>query len=135
MTRFSESDVHEIVHFLTEALTEAGFTGTKFERGLLPQASWEILTGESRVDKEDVPMPETFSEEIIYHRVTTDQGTFGLWLEPFITLDLGGTGVAKSFLTHEVADNTALADWCFFGLEQNTFKKLFTEFAKNRRQP
>lgn len=135
MSGFTESEIQDILKFLTEGLAEAGFTGTKFERAVMPLASWEILTRESRTGKTAEPMPEEFSDEIIYHRVTTDQGKFGLWLEPFITLDLGGTGVAQAFLPSEVGANPGLGDWCFIGLEEATFMKLFIEFIKKSRQP
>jgi hypothetical protein len=135
MSRFSESDVDEIVLLLTEGLVDAGFTGTKIERATLPQASWEIFTRESRTDEEVEPMPAGFSQEILYHRVTTDQGSFGLWLEPFFTLDLKGSGVEKAFLTDEAKEDPTLIDWCFVVLEENTFMRLFIEFTKKSRQP
>jgi hypothetical protein len=136
MARFSPQDIEEIVKLLIEGMTEAGFTGVKCERSPLPEASWKILDVDSQKMGYDEPIdPAQFAEESHYHRVATDQGAFGLWIEPYVTLDLEGTDVAQALLPPEIRDEPDFWDWCFIGLEEHTFEQLFSELTKGSRQP
>ena len=90
MPRLDSQAVEEMVKLTLEMLTDAGFTGVKLERAPMSEAVIESFRKEAPGEVID---PVVFGGETHYHRVTTDQGSFGIWYEPYVTLDLHGTGL------------------------------------------
>jgi hypothetical protein len=132
MSRYDAEARQYFIDALAEGLAEAGFTGISIKSAPMPEATVAALKSGGE-DDDEIPFGDpTFAEEVAYHRITTDQGSFGLWLEPYVTLDLAGSGVpVTAFIPAEQADDVP-AGWAFIGLEEQTFKKLHAEFAKLR---
>ena len=136
MQAFSKSQLAAVIGSITQGMTEAGFTGIAVDRQDMPQTSLDALWAEEDSEEEKPDDPAAFSAEIVYHRVKTDQGEFGLWLSPYPTLDLSGTGLDfKAFLPPDLDTSGAPADWAFVSMHEDVFKELFAEFAKKRSQP
>jgi hypothetical protein len=135
MPKFDAEALVHIVALTEEMLTDAGFTGVKLEATALPAAT--IAAFGDEFEGEDVdPASLEFAKELAYHRVTTDQGTFGLWFEPYPALDLTGLGLdLKAFLPAGASDEDIPEDWSFIGIDEGVPEKLFSELIKKSRQP
>jgi len=133
MPKFDAQAIAEIVAMTQELFTDAGFTGVKLERAPMSDAVIESFRQEEPDEEFD---PVAFGEEVHYHRVTTDQGCFGIWFEPYVTLDLYGTGLDLKEILPEEADTDGMPDgWSLIGLDQETPERLLAAFVKKRRQP
>ncbi|MEK7131413.1 MAG: hypothetical protein AAB797_01600 [Patescibacteria group bacterium] len=79
------TDVDALIVVYT-SLKNAGFTGIVAKRAPLPQnmAPPSLSRGETL---------KSLGDRDHYCRVTTDQGEFGIWTEPYFGLDLHGTGL------------------------------------------
>jgi len=135
MPKFDAQAIAEFVAVTEEMLTDVGFTGVKLEPAPLSEAILASFRADPQSD--DIPFEDpVFAEEVHYHRITTDQGTFGIWFEPYVTLDIGGLGLdVKAFLPPEAADVAMPEGWCLIGLEEGVPEKLFEELTKKSRQP
>lgn len=134
MQVYTKRELDKIVELMTQGMQEAGFTGIKIERADLPQASWDAFTEED--EEEDKRSLADLSSELVYHRVTTDQGSFGLWLQPYPTVDICCAGLdLKSFFPPGQDLSALPSDWGFIGMDEDIFKQLFGEFAKAGRKP
>src|SRR5689334_18893463 len=115
MQVYTKRELAKIVDLMAQGMREAGFTGIKIERSDLPQASWDAFTEEDA--EEDAPSPADLSSELVCHRVTTDQGGFGLWLQPYPTIDICGTGLdPKAFFPADQDLSDLPSDWGFIGM-------------------
>lgn len=133
MSMLSQQEIDEMAPMFGEMLEDVGFTGVKLERAPLPEAAVKALTSEGKDDDLDVADP-AFAEELGYHRVTTDQGTFGIWFQPYVTLDISGTGLDITLFVPEDASAEGMPEgWCFIGVDEGTILKLFEELAKKER--
>lgn len=76
---------------VADVLKKAGFTGVQVQRTPLPPH----LMGLFEPGELTGPNPaEDAGREMNYLRIVSDQGEFGLWTEPYFTLDLNGTGLS-----------------------------------------
>lgn len=135
MARFDAEARAHFAEMIREGLAEAGFTGIHVAPAQMPDATVAALKSGGD-DDDEIPFGDpAFSEEVAYHRVTTDQGSFGVWFEPYLTLDLSGTGVPiKDFYPPEAVSEIP-EGWAFIGIEEDAFRKLFTAFTAQGRQP
>jgi hypothetical protein len=137
MSKFDAQAIEEIVTLTREMLVDAGFTGVKIEASPMPNATIEALEAQSAAEGDDeIPFrdPE-FAKEIHYHRVTSDQGAFGIWFEPYVTVDLHGLDLdIKAFLPPEAAADVP-EGWCLIGMDDGVPERLFIELVKKRREP
>ena len=133
----SKLDPEALTHFLEmigEILAEAGFTGVKLEPST-PTAEAVASLSDDLEDGHAFSDPE-FSKEVGYHRVATDQGTFGIWFHPYVTLDLGGLGIdVKVFSPPDASHEGMPEGWCLVALDEGILPKLFVELAKKSREP
>ncbi len=136
MPKYDADARASFVELIREGLAEAGFTGIQLAPAQMPDATVAALKSGEDDDDDEAPFDDpAFSEEVAYHRVMTEQGSFGLWFEPYMTLDLSGTGIPiKDFYPPEAASDIP-EGWAFIGLEEDTFRKLFKAFGTHGRQP
>jgi|GEM_PF-3593853 len=139
MPKFDAQAIAEIVILTQEMLVDAGFTGVKLEPAPLSDATIQALEAMSEEDEDDeIPFEdaEFAMTELHNHRVTTDQGTFGIWFEPYVTLSIAGLGLdAKRFVPPDASVDDMPEGFCLIGIGEGTFEKLFVELVKKRRQP
>ncbi len=135
MPKFDAQAIAEIVKLTEEMLVNAGFTGVKLEPAPLSDATIKVL--EAASDDDEIPFTDpAFATELHNHRVTTDQGTFGIWFEPYVTLSIAGLGLDAKLFSPPDADDEGVPDgWCLIGIGEGTFERLFIELTKKQRQP
>ena len=135
MPRFDAQAIAEIVLMTQEMLADAGFTGVKIEPAPLSEETIKAL--EASAEDDEIPFRDpAFATELHNHRVTTDQGTFGIWFEPYVTLSLAGLGLdAKIFSPPDADDEDMPEGWCLIGIGEGTLERLFIELTKKQRQP
>ena len=134
MSRFDAQAIAEMVTMVEEMLAKAGFTGVKLESA--PMSAHVIKGFQEEDPEEDFSDPVAFGQEVGYHRITTDQGVFGIWFEPYVTVDIGGLGIdAKVFLPEDAPADDMPDGWCLIGLDEGVLEKLFIEIIKKSRQP
>ena len=86
---------------VVEALTQAGFSGIRVKRAPIPPELLKSFPG-GAAGKDPVKL----GDQTNYFRIESDQGAFGMWLKPYATLDLHGTGLTVAdFLPAEMAAN------------------------------
>ena len=133
MPKFDAQAIAEIVVLTQELFTDAGFTGVTLERAPMSDAVIESFRQEEPDEEFD---PAAFGEEVHYHRVTTDQGSFGIWFEPNVILDLYGTGLDIKEILPEGTDTEGMPDgWALIGFDEHAPERLLAAFVKKRRQP
>ena len=134
MPKFDADARAHFVELIRETLAEAGFTGISLVPSALPEAT--VASLRSGGDDDEVPFASpAFAEEVGYHRIITDQASFGIWFEPYVTVDLAGTGVSIAAFYPTEAAGDIPDDWYFAGFDEDVFKTLFVELAKKSRQP
>ena len=133
MGRYTKEDAAEMAAMIEEALGHVGFTGAKLARA---PVSEDVLQGLREEEPDEEFDPVAFGDEIHYHRVTTDQGSFGIWFEPYPTLDLYGTELDLKDILPADADTEGMPEgWSLIGLDEETLERLFAAFEKKQRQP
>ncbi len=85
---------------LSEMMLAAGFTGVRIEMTKTPA---HLLEWAGSEDPDDFD-PEALEAECAYYRVTTDQGSLGVWKAAYLTIDLTGTGIELKDIAPEMAD-------------------------------
>lgn len=128
--------IAEIAKMTEELFIDAGFTGVKLEPSDLPAATVAALEASSAEDDEIPFADPEFAREVGYHRVSTDQGSFGIWFNPYVILDLQGLSLDVLAFGQQDTDDEALPPgWCFIGLDEDTLPRLLAELAKKHCQP
>ena len=135
MLKFDAQAIAEFVIMVEGILAAAGFTGVKLEPAPLSEAVLAAFRADPQSD--DMPYEDPkFAEEVHYHRITTDQATFGIWFGPYVIVDFGGLGIdAKVFLPEGDTGEGMPEGWCLIGLDEGVMEKLFSEIAKKSGQP
>lgn len=132
MTQCSQEEEAELARVFTEMLVESGFTDVRVERTPLPDRIMGALR-EKFADEGAADMPEE-EMPLIYMRMTTAQGSFGMLLEVgFVALDLDGTGVTAAEIAPELPPPT-FPDVCEVELASPEHLTRFRE-ALERRPP
>lgn len=134
MPRLDAQAIAEMVKMTEELLAAAGFTGVKIERAPMSESVMKAFREE---DPDDAPDDaESFGEETRFHRVTTEQGSFGIWYEPYVTLELSGTGVdVRELLPRDAEAEEMPEGWSLIGLDEGIPEKLFIALTKRSREP
>jgi hypothetical protein len=134
MSQLTKEALADFVTKTQEMLDKAGFTGVELSPGSPSEEAVAALSEEG--DDENPFGDPKFVEEIGYHRITTDQATFGIWFQPYVTVDIGGLGIdPKAFLPEGASADGMPEGWCLIGLDEGVFEKLFAEISKKSGQP
>lgn len=116
-----------------EALETAGFTGVTLTPAAFTRNTISWILGNREGDQPD---PFELSKKIGYHRVTTDQGTFGVWFLPAPMIDIDGTGI-KPIELWQAGSQVAHwpLSWGIVEFNDGVPERLFLALTKRKSQP